>query len=173
LKGHAQQNKTGLPKQKRKEVNMPHIHPRVITALDAERYATRAESPPSKEDNYLAKLVKYIPGEAIATHQALAGFNSPDNAPLIGWLSLALLPISIFWFYFGTKQKGEPPAWSQVILCPIAFALWMIVVQSAAVQVLFDKQLLTPTQGSIVLIFATAVMPLLEKLIELIVKRIG
>jgi hypothetical protein len=158
---------------------MPRIRPRVITALDAEKNVKRSASAVSgggarddKEDSYLAKLIKYIPGEAIATHQALAGFNSDANAALVGWLSVAILPISIFWFYFGTKDKGEDPAWSQVILCPIAFAIWMLVVQSQGVQVLFGRQLLTPTQGSIVLIFATAVMPLLEKLFEWIVRRL-
>ena len=155
---------------------MPRIRPRVITALDAERNETRAGSGEDGshggEDSYLAKLIKYIPGEAIATHQALAGFNSAADATLVGCLSLSLLPLSIFWFAFSTKAKGEAFAWPQIILCPFAFALWMLVVQSPAVQMLFGRQLLTPTQGSIVLIFATAVMPLLEKAIEAIVRRI-
>jgi hypothetical protein len=157
---------------------MPRIRPRVITALDAEKNLTRAAArgsgkggPESQEDSYLAKLIKYIPGEAIATHQALAGFDSAANAALVGWLSVLLLPISVVWFYLGTKEKGEDPAWSQIILCPIAFALWMLVVQSPAVQVLFGRQLVTPTQGSIILIFGTAVIPLLGKLIDWIVKR--
>lgn len=158
---------------------MPRIRPRVITALDAERYSTRSAAarsggggPDGKEDRYLAKIIKYIPAEAIATHQALAGLDSGANAALVGWLSMALLPISIFWFYYGTKEKGEDPAWSQIILCPIAFALWMLVVQSEAVKVLFGGQLVTPTQGSIVLIFSTAVMPILEKIIESIQRRL-
>jgi hypothetical protein len=150
---------------------MPRIRPRVITALDAEKNVTRSASadrggggPDGKEDSYLAKIIKYIPGEVIATHQALAGFDSDANAALVGWLSVMLLPVSVFWFYYGTKEKGEDPAWSQIILCPIAFAIWMIVIQSPAVQVLFGRQLVTPTQGSIMLIFATAVMSLSKSL---------
>jgi len=155
---------------------MPRIRPRVITALDVERNSTRSAEarggPGGKEDNYLVKIIKYIPGEAIATHQALAGFYSGADATLVGWLSFTLLPISVWWFYYGTKEKGEDPAWSQIILCPIAFALWMLEVQSAAVEVFFSGQLLTPTQGSIVLIFSTAVMPVLEKIIESIQRRL-
>lgn len=157
---------------------MPRIRPRVITAVDAEKNLTRSTAqvgggggPETKEDGYLAKLIKYIPGEAIATHQALAGFDSDANAALVGWLSLLLLPISVVWFYLGTKEKNEDPAWSQIILCPISFALWMLVVQSPAVQVLFGRQLVTPSQGSIILIFGTAVIPLLGKLIDWVVKR--
>jgi RsiW-degrading membrane proteinase PrsW (M82 family) len=157
---------------------MPHIRPRVITAIDAEKNASRSASTsssggnsPGKEDSYLAKIIKYIPGEAIATHQALAGFGASAYAAVVGWLSVALLIICVFWFYYGTKEKGEEPAWSQIILCPIAFAIWMLVVQSPAVQVLFGRQLVTPDLGSILLIFATAVMPLLEKIIDSILRR--
>ena len=158
---------------------MPRLRPRVVTVLDAEMnlkrtaYAERGEGAVNtKEDKYLAKLIKYIPGEAIAIHQALAGFNSAANAALVGWLSLALLPISVWWFYFGTREKSEAPSWAQLILCPIAFAVWMLVVRSEAVSVLFSEQILTPSQGSLILIFATGIMPIVEKLIVLIQRRL-
>lgn len=154
---------------------MPRIRPRVITALDAARIRTRASEsggtvPEGKEDSYLAKLIKYIPAEAIATHQALAGFQS-QFPNLVGWLSALLLPFSLVWFFFATKDRGEDPAWSQIILCPVAFLIWMIVVKSPAILKFYGEPSLNDAGGSILLIFATAVIPAIGRFIDEVVKR--
>ena len=161
---------------------MPRLRPRVITRLDLIESETRAANTepgtPSapketKEDGFIAKLIKYIPAEVIAAHQTLAGLYSPENAALVGWLTLVLLPFSPVWFFIGTKDPGEKPAWLQVVLCPIAFAIWMIVLKSPAVLLLFKKPLLSDQQGSIVLFFATLLIPVIEKLVVKLTARVA
>ncbi len=161
----------------RESNTMPRLRPRVITAVDAERIRTRTANienapppPEAKEDSYLAKLIKYIPAEAIATHQAVAGFQS-QYPNLVGWLTAILLPFSLVWFFFTTKDKGEEPSWSQIILCPVAFLIWMIVVKSPAILKFYGETSLNDAGSSLLLIFATAIMPATGRLIDEIVKR--
>ena len=125
-----------------------------------------------KEDKYLTLLIKYIPTEAITTHQLLAGFCDNETVMLVGVLSFLLLPSSILWYYFSTKDRGDDPSWSQVILTPFAFSVWMLVVQSPAVPVIFGRQLLTPKMGSIVLIFVAAIIPMLGRVIDGLAQRL-
>ncbi len=163
---------------------MSRLRPRVITAADVRRDATtrRARSPDEGgEDNYTAKLIKYIPAEIIALHQSLAGFATttqagapvPFNDTLIQWLIVGLLILTPFWFAASTRARGEPVAWSQIVLSTLAFVIWLLAVHSPmlslpalsftglAAQNADDIE----RAGTILFIFFTGVTPMLERII--------
>jgi hypothetical protein len=150
---------------------MSHIRPRVLTSLDVRSPNQRGEGQ-VEEDSNLSKIIKYIPGEVIALHQALDGFAEVDGfSSLIKWLIVFLLISTPFWFVFTTKTSSESIAWSQVILSPIAFVVWLIAVQSPVITLISANQL-NSQAGSLLLIFFTGMAPLFERIIVAIQRRI-
>lgn len=147
---------------------MAHLRPRVITAADARRLSEkkdemRAAQGAVSEDGYLAKIVTYIPAEAIATYQAVVGVVPDDRqASVVPWVAGIVLLLTPAWMYVATMSEDEPPAWFQVIIAPIAFVVWLVAVGSPLVTVLFGSPV-EPWLGSVVLISATAAIPLIEK----------
>lgn len=172
---------------------MSRIRPRVITAGDAEMRvpyaaptrgggeATMPSAAPvatSGEDGYVSKLVKYIPAEIIALQQLFNGIApAPEAASdltnrmvVFGGLSLGLLVLTPFWFAATTRDKGEPVAWSQVVLSTLAFAIWLFAVGSPAISLLRSWGLpetgLTVSDWSILFAVFVAVTPMLEKIVS-------
>lgn len=139
---------------------MQHLRPRVITSADATR--AKANPPPTPdEDSYLAKVIKYIPGESIATYQALVGLvpSKPEKHDIVvRSVAVFIFVLTPIWMYFATKKPSEPPQWFQVGVSPFAFLVWLFAIGSQ----LFPSH--QPWVGSFVLIAVSAIIPLLEKI---------
>lgn len=139
---------------------MQHLRPRAITSADAT--LLRLTPPPApNEDSYLAKLIKYIPGESIATYQAMAGLvpnQMLQYKHIVTSIAVFICVLTPIWMYFATKRPSEPPQWFQVGVSPLAFLVWLFAIGSPLYHHHDDWV------GSIVLIAVSALIPLLEKI---------
>ncbi|MGQ9626202.1 MAG: hypothetical protein ACUVV0_04770 [Anaerolineae bacterium] len=137
---------------------MEPLRPRVYTALDA------ARDPTTKEDNYLAKVVKYIPGEIVAAYVAASGAltTAKDAVPLetVLWIVTGvLLVLTPLWILIATAEPGKPRPVFQAVAATIAFICWVFALGGPfAFQPWY-----VPVYGTLVLIFSTLVIPLAEK----------
>jgi hypothetical protein len=142
-----------------------------VTSLDVRSARVRGEVA-VEQDSALSKIIKYIPGEVIALHQAIVGFAEVDGlSSIINGLIIFLLISTPFWFVFTTKTSSEPIAWSQVILSPAAFVVWLIAVKSPIIT-LIPAIHLNSEGGSLLLIFFTGMTPLFERIIVAIQRRL-
>jgi hypothetical protein len=113
-------------------------------------------------DDFMGRLIKYIPAEIVALFIAVRGII-PSNAPaaLMWWiaaLSWLLVPL---YFWIATTRDGEPPMYRQIIFGSVAFPVWVFAIGG------------TPTAqwtwyqahayiGSVLLIFLTVIFGWLE-----------
>jgi hypothetical protein len=111
---------------------------------------------PTTKDDYLARLVKYIPSEIVGLYIAAAGFvpqvdNRPE--PAVWWVFAACAVLTPLYLAFVTKdptqQKG--PLWVQVVLGTIAFPVWVFALGGPFVLLGWYK----PYIASLVLVFVT------------------
>ena len=106
---------------------------RVITAAPVLRSA--GGKPGSNEktvqqaDDFLGRLVKYIPAEIVGLFVAVRGIV-PQNAPtsvlwLVGGISWALVPI---YFWISTTRGNQKPMVRQIIFATVAFPVWVFAI---------------------------------------------
>ncbi|MFB3829075.1 MAG: hypothetical protein ACE15B_20070 [Bryobacteraceae bacterium] len=94
---------------------------------------TAASAPPAPPqvpaDDYLARLLKYIPAEIVGLYMTGAHMVSPDPAapsyPRL-WIVFAvcffLVPL---YFLIATTREGKPPLWPQIVLGTVAYPAWV------------------------------------------------
>jgi hypothetical protein len=168
---------------------MARLRPRVITADDVkvarengkperqrgglEGNAELAASAAPVPDTYINQIVKYIPAEIIALQQFLNGggaiyAQNTFSEAIFGWLSIGVLLLTPFWFATSTREKGEPVAWSQVVLSTVAFAVWLLAIESPAVGILktfeVPADVLDKNLWSILFPFFIALTPMLARI---------
>jgi hypothetical protein len=87
-----------------------------------------AGATPAKEgDDYLDRLVKYIPSEIIALYLGVTNVAPADHWRalwIITILSVVCVPI---YMYYATLSAGKP-LWSQVLISSIAFPIWVFAI---------------------------------------------
>jgi hypothetical protein len=123
-----------------------------------------------QEDNYLQKLVKYIPGEVVAAHAAAAGImvdaatgKLKSHPAFIVWIGF-LTVVAFLWTMVATQDKqgrfASRTSWFQSVVASIAYLVWVFALGTGI------KEIVTypPFVGSLLLIGATLVIPLLEKI---------
>jgi uncharacterized membrane protein YoaK (UPF0700 family) len=92
-------------------------------------YATTAAATPG--DDYLDRLLKYIPAEIIALYLGAsnvvpAGDHSYSLALwIITGLTAVCTPVYMF---FSTREAGKPTLWSQIIISSVAFPIWVFAI---------------------------------------------
>jgi len=133
--------------------------PRVYTARDA------AVDPTKKEDSYLAKVVKYIPGEIVAAYVAASGaLESAQNGVKLEtalWVVMAvLLVLTPIWILIATAEPNKPRPVFQAVAGAVAFASWVFALGGP----FKFYQWYVSVYGTLVLILVTLVMPIAEKL---------
>lgn len=152
---------------------MPLLRPRVVTRWDVDALASK---PPSdvKEDEYLAKLIKYIPGEIVAMYLSMFGALKTLQSPWAPWLSLAwvgvLAILAALWIPYATsdKDRGIPPHPFQTWSAVAAFLVWTFALGGAWVSLLPNElAAVQPVIGSMAVAVTTLVVPLLEKMFAL------
>ncbi len=139
------------------------LRPRVISARDTRIVGARAEP---GEDNYVTKLIKYIPGEAIAAYLAATGIIATAAADIpertVLWIIAGVLfAFTFLWTLYGAggRREGLPLPFYQAIVSTIAFAVWVSV---ASGDILIGTGW-HPVYGSLLALLITLFVPLLEK----------
>lgn len=134
------------------------IRSRVVTAADV------AADSSLNEDSYAAKVVRYIPGEVVAAYLALSGMvvaaqGIPTNIVL--WVITAILfVITPFWILYAANVPGKPRPVFQAVSATLSFIIWVFALGGPFA----SQDWYHPVYGSILLVLATLLMPLLEKI---------
>jgi hypothetical protein len=84
-------------------------------------------------DDYLGRLVKYIPAEIVGFYLTAAGVIplGQDKKPnlLALWvvfgLGFVLVPV---YFWFATTRGGKPPLTCQIVFATIAYPVWVFAI---------------------------------------------
>jgi phosphoglycerol transferase MdoB-like AlkP superfamily enzyme len=121
--------------------------------------------PGFKEDDYLTKVVKYIPSEIVFAYVSILGIintMSELGEPkiwvwIVFWLLLVLTPI---WILGGAKRGKLPLPWYQAVAGAVAFASWVFALGKPFSYLGWYRSAF----GSIVLILVTLFIPAFENL---------
>lgn len=133
------------------------LRPRVFTARDV------AGDPSVQQDSYLAKVVKYIPGEIVAAFVATEGILSSADVPkeAVMWIVVGLLVVlTPVWTLVATNAPGKPKPIFQAVAATFAFVVWVFALGGPFV----FQPWYNPAYGSLALIFATLIIPLAENI---------
>lgn len=111
-----------------------------------------------KPDDYLGRLVKYIPAEVVAIYLAATGFvpATADDRQTWLWIIFAVCAVlTPIYFYIATKDKKnrKGPLYIQVLLATLAFPVWVFAVGGPFAGLPWYKSYV----ASIVLIFVTSI----------------
>lgn len=134
------------------------LRPRVNTARDAAAEAGITEDP------YVTKVVKYIPAEIVAAYvaawRALEAARDQIAFGTLSWVvAAALLVLTPIWMLYATREPGRPPARFQAVAATVAFACWVFALGGPFESFGWYR----PVYGTLVLVFATLVIPLAER----------
>lgn len=131
---------------------------RVITRAPGAEFAAQLGAP----DDFLARLVKYIPAEIVGLYLAVRGFVPAGEPPSVFWVvagvSWLLVPI---YFWIATTRGGTPPMKLQIALATIAFPIWVFAVGGPPVTS-WPWFAVHAYIASIALVFATVVFGWIE-----------
>lgn len=109
----------------------------------AGRVAAAGSATTQSTDDFLSRLVKYIPAEIVGLYLAAAGFVPNEGLPTTSDLSVAVAPMpgEALWYVAGacwvltalylgwaTKDPQKGSLWSQVILGTVAFPVWVFAI---------------------------------------------
>ena len=122
---------------------------------------SKAPSPQPSQvpDDYLTKVVKYIPAEIVAVFVTLDGVLKADATvpAFLYWLVfIALLTFVPLYTWKATKEKNLPPAYAQIVISTASFAIWVFALGGPFGFMDWYK----PIYGSIALILFTLAPPL-------------
>ncbi len=133
------------------------LRPRVVNKADV------AADSALKEDNYVQKVVRYIPGEVAAAYMTASGLViAATGIPtmLILWIVIAAVGVvSVPWLYLATRVAGKRAPIYQIAVGVVAYCCWVFALHGS---------LLFPgwyhgLYGALILIFFTLAAPLIER----------
>jgi hypothetical protein len=77
-------------------------------------------------DDFLGRLIKYIPAEIVGLFVAVRSALPPDVPPLVSWIiaGVAWLLVPIY-FWIATTRDGNRPMVRQIVFATIAFPVWV------------------------------------------------
>ena len=121
-----------------------------------------AQDPPAVDD-YLGRLVKYVPAEIIALYLTVAGIipPTPTGRPnttalwVVFFGCLVLVPV---FTWVATTRHGRPPLIPQVVISTLAFPVWVLAIGGPFASLAWYQ----PWIASVVLAFATTLMGLYQ-----------
>jgi hypothetical protein len=139
------------------------LRPRVISARDTKIIEGRAEA---REDGYVTKIIKYIPGESLAAYLAATGIVTAAAADIpvqtVLWIIAGFLfAFTFLWVLFGAggRREGLPLPFYQAIVSTVAFAAWVLVINGGTL----IGTGWHAAYGSLLAIGVTLLVPLLER----------
>ena len=137
---------------------------RIITAPSASAPPAPPGTPVPTPDDYLGRLLKYIPAELVGLYLAARGVV-PETTPdlnttlwIIALVTWILVPI---YLYVVTSRGGQKPLFWQITLGTIAFPVWVFSIGGHHVTSIAwyaSHQFV----GSLVLMFVTVIFGLKE-----------
>ena len=87
---------------------------------------------PAVEDDYVGRLVKYIPAEIIALYLGVANVIPVTDSSyhlalwIVAGVTTVITPI---YMWFATRSKtGQPTLWSQIIIATLVFPVWVFAI---------------------------------------------
>jgi hypothetical protein len=80
-------------------------------------------------DRFFDRIIKYIPADVVGGWVAASGIISSLQAgssrTTVLWIAFAVgLALAAGWTHAQTRESGKPPAWAQIVIASIAFAVW-------------------------------------------------
>jgi hypothetical protein len=142
------------------------------------------------DDNYLEKIIKYIPAEIIAAYTALIGYLSlgpnseipPHYKSYYLIVLFILLLITPIWTFYAVIDNDDPPdpikrkkkALFHSCVASTAFLIWVYALGNPLLRAILCKcsntscdncGIYSPILGSILLILFTVLAPLFERII--------
>jgi hypothetical protein len=110
-------------------------------------------APGATIDDFLGRLVKYIPAEIVGLYVAALGL-AKDYQQITFFGCLILTPVFL---WFATRDPAKGPLWLQVLLGTVAFPVWAIAIPSGPYSSLFPSQI-----TSLLLLFVTVIFGLIK-----------
>jgi len=125
------------------------------------------------DDNYLSKLIKYIPGEVQAFYIFVSGLisSAPENEQFgyFRFTFIALMIITPLWIFLAISSGADPKPPKnlriyQSIVALFALIIWVYNINMEwTVQFFGNKIPNSPVFGSILLALFTLLVPILER----------
>lgn len=115
----------------------------------------------SLPDDYLTKLMKYIPGEIVAAFLAINGFLISVKSPniyMIWGIFIVLIIFTVLYTKYITDERDKPVAKTQIVISTIAFIIWVFTIGGPFAYYGWYE----PYYGSILLVFFTLGVPLIS-----------
>ncbi len=112
-----------------------------------------------KEDDYVTKVIKYIPAEIVAAFVTVDGvLRSVQAIPkFVGWMVfLVLLVLTPLYVWRVTSDPAKPPATGQIVVATISFFLWVFALGGPFNHLSWYL----PAYGAIVLPIYTVLVPI-------------
>jgi len=135
---------------------------RIIPPPRATRAATPGQQTVPKPDDFLGRLLKYIPAEIVGLYLAVRGVIKPDASPNVFlWAAIITWILVPVYFWFATTRGGASPLLKQIVLATLAFPVWVIAIGGPLVtqwQWYTDNQYI----GSVLLVFVTVIFGWVE-----------
>jgi hypothetical protein len=132
--------------------------------IDTGTIVTRQAKPEDLEpsvDDFLGRLVKYIPAEVIGLYIACRGVIPKDASVTPYWVVATLSWIFVpIYMWFATSRRGQSPLKIQILLATLAFPIWIFAIGGLPVEDLHWYQGHRYV-ASIVLMFTTVVFGLI------------
>ena len=112
---------------------------------------------PPPADDFLGRLVKYIPTEIIALYVAVTGLVPKSDAhPALMLIFIACLVLTPIYLWFGTRDPAKAVPYVQIVLATIGFAVWSFALGGPFEHIRPDYV------ASIVLIFTTFIFGMIK-----------
>jgi hypothetical protein len=128
----------------------------------------RAQDPPpntSPDDSYAQKVMAYIPADIIAAWVAVSGILAQSNSTIPHWLSWAVFGgLFVLTPFYVCYLKTTPPGLTSnklfhwITSC-LAFASWVFALGGPFSTLSWYE----PIYGSLLLVFVTLVIPVMER----------
>src|SRR5574340_529342 len=98
----------------------------IITKRDVQVMPKAVATPIQKEDNYLSRLLKYIPAESVSAYMTLDGLVRSSQNQLSLQIGLwAVFGIGLIGTWFYLWKLYNVTKIGQLVISTIAFAIWV------------------------------------------------
>jgi hypothetical protein len=117
---------------------------------------------PNTVDDFLGRLVKYIPAELVGLYIAARGVIPKTEEPVVFWTVAAVTWIFVpIYFWFVTTRDSQKPLKVQILLATIAFPIWVFAIGGPPVES-WPWYVAHQYLASVVLMFATVAFGLVQ-----------
>jgi hypothetical protein len=135
------------------------VRPRVVTAADAKK------DPTLKEDDFIQKVVRYIPGEIVGAYTTASGLvlGASGTIPKVTVLWIVIVVLGVLtplWLKYATDIPGKSAATFQIVAGTVAYLVWVFAMSGGTLFPTWYDAL----YGSLLLLFFTLATPIAEKM---------